>query len=61
MLLAPSLRLPAVHGRDVGDIGPAGATLDLYDPDDFVSHCFFNSTKSMYVAELSFLSGLALQ
>jgi hypothetical protein len=31
VLLAPSLRLPAAHGRDGGDIGSAGAFLDLDD------------------------------
>ena len=35
VLLAPSLRLPAAHGRDCVDIGPASATIDLDDPDDF--------------------------
>ena len=35
VLLAPSLRLPAAHGRDGVDIGPAGAFLDLADRDDF--------------------------
>ena len=35
VLMAPSLRLPAAHGRDGVDIGPAGAFLDLADRDDF--------------------------
>ena len=27
--------MPAAHGRDGVDIGPASATIDLDDPDDF--------------------------
>ena len=43
VLLAPSLRLPAAHGRDGGDIGSAGAFLDLDDRDDF-GYCYLAQT-----------------
>ena len=33
--LAPSLRLPASHGRDGVDIGSVGAVFDLDDPGNF--------------------------
>jgi hypothetical protein len=59
VLLAQSLRLPAAHGRDGGDIGSAGAILDLDDPDDFGYGYLAQTIFSMFSAEV--LGGMSDQ
>lgn len=58
MLMAPSLRLPAAHGRDGGDIGPASANLDLDDADDS-GHCYLAQTSSSTASAIE-LGGMSL-
>ncbi len=52
VLMAPSLRLPAAHGRDVVDIGPVGATLDqivlMASAYIFKKVCKRKSVQSLY-------------